>query len=374
MLFSLHLLPIVAMSVSAVVIPSPPGEYDVFYSTAKMVEKTRVDPFDPKHGPRAVMTSIFAPTNCKVGLKKIDYLPPATGTYYSELYSAYGLPNGTLQSISFQACPEPPKEHQLQFPVVLFSPALGTTRLFYNAIAQAVASAGYIVVSIDHPYDTEFLEFPDGSVVTAANITDDQVPLDVETRAKDVSFVLDQLSTKAGVAALLPGTGAAGLRTRRVAMYGHSVGGAAAAEAMHLDRRIIAGANLDGSLFGSVVQHGLHGPFLLFGHENKTQATDPTWAEFWSNLRGWRLELELAKAQHYTFSDLPFLLKLLGLPVEKVPAIQAMVGTLDGFKAFEIVHRTVVAFLGFGLRQASPSPLQEVISQYSEVSVFARGK
>ncbi|KAJ5593215.1 Platelet-activating factor acetylhydrolase [Penicillium hordei] len=372
MLQILSLLPIVAMSVSAVVIPDPPGQYDVFYNTAKMVEKTRLDPFDPHHGPRAVMASIFAPTNCKVDLEKIDYLPPATAAYYSDLYGAYGLPNGSLQSISFQACPEPPKGHHLHLPVVIFSPGLGTTRLFYNAIAQAVASTGYIVVSIDHPYDTEFLEFPDGSVVTAANISDAQVPLDVETRARDVTFVLDQLSTKAGVAALLPGTGAAGLRTRQVAMYGHSLGGAATAEAMHLDHRIIAGANLDGSMFGPVVQEGLRGPFLLFGHENKTQTTDPTWKEFWSNLRGWKLELELAKAQHYAFSDLSFLMKLLGLPVQKAPAIQAMVGTLDGFKAFEIVHRTVVAFLGFGLRQTSPTPLQEVISQYSEISVVAR--
>ncbi|KAJ5511062.1 Platelet-activating factor acetylhydrolase [Penicillium expansum] len=332
MLQILHLLPIVAVSVSAVVIPNPPGQYDVFYNTAKMVEKTRVDPFDPHHGPPA---------------------------YYSDLYGAYGLPNGSLQSMSFQACPQPPKEHHLHFPVVLFSPALGTTRLFYNAIAQAVASAGYIVVSIDHPYDTEFLEFPDGSVVTAANISDAQVPLDVETRARDVS-------------SSAPWSRSCGFEnspSRDVRSLGR---GAATAEAMHLDRRIVAGANLDGSMFGSVVQHGLRGPFLLFGHENKTQATDPTWKEFWSNLRGWKLELELAKAQHYTFSDLPFLLKLLGLPVEKVPAIQTMVGTLDGFKAFEIVHRTVVAFLGFGLRQTSPTPLQEVISQYPEVSVVAR--
>ncbi|KAJ5922879.1 Platelet-activating factor acetylhydrolase [Penicillium verrucosum] len=368
----LSLLPIVAMSVSAVVIPNPPGQYDVFYSTAKMIEKTRVDPFDPHHGPRAVMTSIFAPTHCKVDLEKIDYLPPATAAYYSDLYGAYGLPNGSLQSISFQACPEPPRGHHLHFPVVLFSPGLGTTRLFYNVIAQAVASAGFIVVSIDHPYDTELLEFPDGSVVMAANISDAQVPLDVETRARDVSFVLDQLSNKAGVATLLPGTGAPSLRTGRVAMYGHSVGGAATAEAMHLDHRIVAGANLDGSMFGPVVRQGLRGPFLLFGHENKTQTTDPTWKEFWSHLRGWKLELELAKAQHYAFSDLPFLLNLLGLPAQKLPAIQSMVGTLDGFKAFEIVHRTVVAFLGFGLRQTPPASIQGVISQYSEVSVVAR--
>lgn len=365
------LLPIVAMSVTAVVVPSPPGPYDVFYNTAKMIDNTRVDPFDPKHGKRAVMTSIFAPTDCKVDLEKIDYLPAATAQYYSDLYSTYGLPNGSIQSIHLQMCPEPPKEHHMPYPVVIFSPALGTTRLFYNAIAQSVASAGYIVVSVDHPYDTEFLEFPDGSILTAANISDEQIPLDVDTRARDIMFVLDQLSTKAGVAALLPGRRAGGLETRRVAMYGHSLGGAATASAMHLDRRIVAGANLDGSMFGPVLQKGVQAPFLLFGHENKTQATDPSWAEFWSNLRGWKLELELSQSQHYTFSDLPLLVKLLGLPVEKVPAFQTMIGVLDGSKAFEIVHRTVVAFLDFGLRRTSSSPLQGVISQYSEVSVVA---
>ncbi|CDM38528.1 unnamed protein product [Penicillium roqueforti FM164] len=330
MLLICRLLPIVAMSISAVVLPSPPGQYDVFYNTAKMIEKTRVDPFDPKNGSRAVMTSVFAPTHCKIDLEKINYLPPATAEYYSDLYSALGLPNGTIQSISFQACPEPPKGRHLQFPVVIFSPALGTTRLFYNAIAQAVASAGYIVV-----------------------------PLDVNTRARNVSFVLDQLSTKAGVAALLPGTGAAGLKTRQVAMYGHSVGGAAAAEAMRLDCRVVAGANLDGSMFGPVVQQG---------------TTDSSWAEFWSSLRGWKLELELAQGQHYAFADLSYLMKLLDVPVQNVPALQRMVGNLDGAKAFEIVHRTVTAFLGFGLRRASSTPLEEVISQYPEVSVFARGK
>ncbi|KAI9041143.1 PAF acetylhydrolase family protein [Aspergillus affinis] len=366
------LLPIVAMFVSAVVIPSPPGPYDVFYNTASMVDHTRIDPFDPNHGPRKVMTSIFAPTHCRVDLEKRDYLPAATSKYYSDLYSTYGFPNGSLRSIYFQSCPESPRGRHIPFPVVIFSPALGTTRLFYNAIAQSVASAGYIVVSIDHPYDTEFLEFPDGSVVTAANISDAQIPLDVDTRARDVMFVLDQLSTKVGVASLLPGVRSAGLRTRRVAMYGHSLGGAATAEAIRLDRRIVAGANLDGSMFGPVVQEGLRGSFLLFGHENKTQTTDPSWAEFWSNLRDWRLELELAQAQHYTFSDLPYLFKLLGLPVQNIPAMQKRIGTLDGLRAFEIVHQTVISFLGFGLRQTSMDPIREAISQYSEISVVAR--
>ena len=52
--------------------------------------------------------------------------------------------------------------------------------------------------------------------------------------------------------------------------------------------------------------------------------------------------------------------------------MQMMVGTLDGSKALEILCRTIVAFLGFGLRQTSANPLQEAISQYSEASIVAR--
>jgi dienelactone hydrolase len=364
------LLPIVANFVSAVVISTPPGPYDVFYNTAKMIDNTRVDPFDPEHGKRAVMTSIFAPTHCKVEPEEMNYLPAATAEYYSDLFSAYGLPNGSLQSIYLQTCPVPSWENRILFPVVIFSPALGMTRLFYNAIARSVASFGYIVLSIDHPYDAEFLEYPDGSFVKGGNISDAQIPLDVDTRARDASFVLDQLSTEAGAASLLPGKSAGGLKTQQVAMYGHSLGGATTATVMHSDRRIIAGANLDGALYGPVVQEGVQDPFLLFGHGNNTHATDPSWAEFWSNLQGWRLELELAQSEHYTFSDLPLLVKLLGLPIQKAPAIQSMIGTLDGLKAFEIVHQTVVAFMGFGLRQTSTSPLQKVVSRYSEVSVI----
>ncbi|KAJ5588128.1 hypothetical protein N7537_010806 [Penicillium hordei] len=66
-------------------------------------------------------------------------------------------------------------------------------------------------------------------------------------------------------------------------------------------------------------------------------------------------------------------MKLLGVPAQNVPVMQKTVGNLDSAKSFEIIHRTITAFLGFGLRQASPSPLEEVTSQYPEVSVFARG-
>jgi len=48
-------------------------------------------------------------------------------------------------------------------------------------------------------------------------------------------------------------------------MFGHSLGGATAAAAMLDDQRIKAGVNLDGTLFGPVVNAGLDRPFMLVG-------------------------------------------------------------------------------------------------------------
>ena len=113
-------------------------------------------------------------------------------------------------------------------PVVLFSPAQDTTRLFYSAIAQTIASSGYIVVTIDAPYDVDIVEYPDGSLAlanaTVANAaTTSTTDLAVKVGAKDASFVLDQLTNKTVIANLIPGF-TRSLNVSKVAMFGHSLG------------------------------------------------------------------------------------------------------------------------------------------------------
>lgn len=353
----------------ATTLPKPSGPFDVYYNTAKMVDGGRIDPFDPKKGHRAVMTSIYLPVRCREDLQPIAYLPSKTAEVESEIFAAYGLPNGTLQSLELQSCLSLSRsqlQEAEQRPVVIFSPAQNTPRHLYGLIAQAVASYGYVVVSIDHPYDADVVEFPDGSAVYAIDFTDEQIPVDVDTRAGDVSFVLNQLTCPGSVKDLLPGS--KGLKTNKVAMFGHSLGGAATAQAMLRDKRIVGGINLDGSFFSTVVKKGLDRPFLIFGHENKTQATDDSWAETWSHLRSWKLELGLAKSQHYTFSDLPALLNLLGAPKEILEAAAGRIGTLDGLRALDIVETYVVAFLDLVLRHKNPQILQYEVAGFPEVS------
>ncbi|WP_405394025.1 hypothetical protein [Streptomyces gougerotii] len=103
----------------------------------------------------------------------------------------------------------------------------------------------------------------------------------VETRVRDIRFVLDQLAlVRRG-----PGPDARrglpkgldkALDLERVGMYGHSGGGATAAETMRVDRRIDAGVNMDGTLqyddsdFLPVAREGLDRPFMLMGKAGQT--------------------------------------------------------------------------------------------------------
>ncbi len=90
-------------------------------------------------------------------------------------------------------------------------------------------------------------------------------------------------------------------------MFGHSLGGATAAEAMGEDPRIAAGVDLDGTLLGAVVDTGLDRPFLLFGSAQQDSSqgrTDPSWHQFWTHLRGWRQKIVLVNGGHLSFTDL----------------------------------------------------------------------
>ena len=49
-----------------------------------------------------------------------------------------------------------------RFPVVLFTPGGGVGRWTNIAWAEELASHGYVVAALDHPYDTATVQFADG--------------------------------------------------------------------------------------------------------------------------------------------------------------------------------------------------------------------
>ncbi|HWH01746.1 MAG TPA: hypothetical protein VNV66_21080, partial [Pilimelia sp.] len=137
-----------------------------------------------------------------------------------------------------------------RFPVVLFSPGLGGVRTQNTAWAEELASQGYVVAALDHPYDSAAVVLAGGRTVhthvAATGDPDEDERLVAgwtAVRAADLSFTLTQLGRldRGEIAGPLAGR----LDTRRAAATGHSVGGAAALRAARQDHRFTAVINLD---------------------------------------------------------------------------------------------------------------------------------
>jgi predicted dienelactone hydrolase len=247
-------------------------------------------------------------------------------------------------------------------PVVLYSPPSGGDRTFNTVLVQDLASRGYVVVTVDHTYSDNEVEFPDGHVATRVLpdpgvLTDRQLTSEVAERDKDMRFVLDELTALDHGAnpdaehRALPAGLRGGLNLNEVGMLGMSLGGATAAATMLDDPRIKAGVDMDGTLWGPVVSTGLNRPFLLLSNADHNRDNDQSWASFWRASTGWKRDFQLTGSVHGTYFDglvlFPQLAGVLGL----TPAqLTADVGTIDSARAITIESAYVDAFFDQQLR------------------------
>ncbi len=202
-----------------------------------------------------------------------------------------------------------------RWPVVVFSPGYGAPRAFYTSLVVDLASRGFVVLAVDHPYESAVTELADGTIAT----TEPDVPADepestrymsdqLELRTADLRFVIDQLTRPDAIDPAF----AAHLDTGHIAAIGHSFGGAAAAAALAYDPRIRAAANIDGTLYGDLPTRSLTGPFLLVESDRAETGHSQRYidgnATLLTNLRAPGYRFELADANHYSFTDVPLFL------------------------------------------------------------------
>lgn len=355
--------------------------------TLVLNDKTRLDPFASNHHCRKVVLSLFypagddlygpykaihdGPNHCASASTR--YMPNATATFYDKEFSQYGVPPGSFKRLFTLSKPNAPINHPFprSFPLLLFSPGYGASRLFYTAIAQEVARKGFIVGLLDHSYDGGIVELPDGEVITGLDLDTifgfDKI---LAPRALDVSFVLNELSY-ASSSHPFP------IDTSRVVVFGHSLGGATAAEVMLSDDRVVGGLNFDENFFGQFnsTKKTISRPFLLFRAASRTtEELDHDWDEAWKKFKGWKLDLELANSTHRTFEDLALLAETFGRRAELGKAGDELLGTLPGLKGLEIMSTYVSAFAKFVFTGKEDVILRgNKHSKFPEVKVIRKG-
>lgn len=358
---------------TSVILPPGTGPNDVGTIELELVDYSRTNPFaadTSNPGPRSFMVQLFYPAKNVHKYPLAPYMRPGTAAYHE---SNFGLPNGTISLIQTNSHSGAPIKSCNDIQTIIFSTGYGVSRQSYTTFAEDLASHGYLVITIDHPYDAGVVEFPDGSLVfnnLTKDLEDPGTRLEhIDIRVKDTQFTLDLLYSN--LTKSIPGVRTR-IRIQETGMFGHSLGGATAAETMFVDSRICGGIDLDGSLGGQVVNKGLAKPFLLMGAPSHNTTSDPTWGPFWEHLSGWKRSLVLADSQHLTYSDFPVVAQMLSGIIDLTPKdLEQLFGTIDGLRANVVLRTYLLAFFEFVLRGESdclfegPDPLYPEISYQS---------
>ncbi len=124
------------------------------------------------------------------------------------------------------------------------------------------------------------------------------------------------------------------------------------------EARLRGGVNLNGELFGEVINSGLDRPginqsFILFGAEGHNRFTDRSWGALYLNLETegvFERELELLNATHNTFTDLHLIADVSGIRTTLPKASQAALGCLPGKRVLQILSSYLRDFFVFVLQ------------------------
>jgi dienelactone hydrolase len=274
---------------------------------------------------------------------------------------------------------------QQSYPVVIMRAGASSEVWNYSTLAEDLASHGYVVVGFDAPYRTFAVTFPDGRVIRRAPENNPELCEGLDQARQvvcvsriitawtgDIAFVLDRLqklnssdhSEKFG----------GRLDMTRVGVFGHSLGGATAAQFCHNDSRCKAGIDVDGTVFGSVVQEGLHQPFMfLMSDEILSSESEATQIKARIQSIYDRLPVDgkqfvtIRGAYHFGFSDDGALLK--SHIVVRTLRTFGIIG-MDGRRQLAITAYCVNSFFDAYLKGTDPARLDLSSSLYPEIGVL----
>ncbi|MFI0453773.1 alpha/beta hydrolase family protein [Actinomadura sp. 6N118] len=355
-------------------LPAPTGNERVGTMSLHLIDRSRADPWVPDQPIRQLMIQIWYPAATIRGYPQAPWMTPATARAYEQVarLPVFNWPTTAGHRGA------PVKRRQGGWPVLLYSHGLGGPRTEATALVADLASHGYIVVTIDHTHDSLVVEFPDGHLEHSATpeLTDDNelevTTKSVNARVADTRFVLDQLieinrghnAEHRPLPRGLPGA----FDLAHVGMLGHSDGGSTTAAVLHDDSRLAAGINLDGTLWTPSAIAGSDRPLLLLGRDEQDRGRDASWATFWTNHRGPKLQLKLTGAAHNAFLDFAMLLPqaapILGIPPNQV--VKAA-GAINGQRAAAVVRAYVNAYFDCYLRHRHTPLLDGPSPHYTEV-------
>jgi dienelactone hydrolase len=301
-------------------LPAPTGPYRVGTTSWRLTDRSRPETFAAAGEFRQLEVIAWYPAAPGRGVAA-PYLREGVAEVrpFAKLFgdeSAFDTVAGVRAHGELDA---PPAASPRRFPLLIFSHGYTGLPSSYTALIEDLASHGYVVLSIVHPYESTAATLSDGRVVTMNGADGkyrqeiqavlDEWGLEDETMTQvtrstdaaeqerllrgylgtlhrtdvmlrrwvdDTRFVLDQFSrmpAKSPAAAL-----AAKVDTQRIGAFGHSMGGVASAHFCLEDARCKAALNLDGiPQYGAMIDRTMAKPLLMVysARPGREGASDP---------------------------------------------------------------------------------------------------
>jgi len=179
-------------------LPEPTGPCPVGTTSVCLKDTSRPDPWAAGVNARELMISLWYPAT-SAGGRRARYMTPAESELQLSSRGITGVPPDTLSSVRTNAAVDAtPAGRPRALPLVVLSPGFTSPRSTLTALAEDLASHGYVVAGIDHTYESFATAFPDGRVTSCLAR---EAPRGrgfwekvVASRAADVCFVLGELT------------------------------------------------------------------------------------------------------------------------------------------------------------------------------------
>jgi len=345
---------------------APSGPFPVGTQNLQLTDTNRKEIYSKKDEFRKFMIQIWYPgVPPGSGAKPAPWMPeaaivaPAIADYLQ-------LPHFFLDHLSLAKTSSfeeiPANSNNGPYPVLIFSHGWNGFRQQSTFLMQDLASHGYVVVALEHPYGARLTVFPDGT--TAPNNPaalpkgkpsdeyESAGQLLVKQWAGDIGYTLGYLKTinsdhtQNRFYHLLD--------LEKVGVFGHSTGGGAAIQFCGTDQRCKAGLTLDAftrPISPEVLDRGTTQPFFYFFSELwPFERNTELFKRYYSHVDPKNKVVTILGADHYDFSDLPAL-----SPIAQQLGLK---GPIKGDRVQKIIKTYTLAFFDQQFKGIS-SPLFE---------------
>ena len=363
-------------------LPTPAGSFDVGTFSLHMVDDSRNEIYGPNPGgPRELMVQFFYPAepgeDAEPGawIEDLDAVGPELAKFVDVPSFAFDH----LDLTNTHTYPDAPvSEASPAYPVIVYSHGWRGFRTVNFNQAEALASEGYVVVTIDHTYASTMTVFPGGREVpvdSRALPDEDEVGSEKflaagqrlnQVMTADLAFVLDEISEiNRGRRST---TLAQRIDTSRVGLFGHSAGGGAVVSFCATDRRCRAGMGFDPwvePVDPDIIAQGLDVPFDFVRSEQWiSHDNDPVLRQLFDNGGPDQYWHSISGTEHRDFVFSPLLSPFGGLI-----GIQ---GTIDSGRLIDLLDEQLVGFFGRHLMDQSTGFPNSTRLEFDELVAGAR--